>query len=1119
MNMKKNAIARALSLPPFLLLSVFNAHHAWAQQDCSSNPITTAITGTCALSAGTTTISTTGSVSVPVNIAITNNVTGVSLVNNGSVSAGGWYGIYNSTGATIDTLTNSGTISAGANGGVFNNTGATIGTLTNSGTLNSYYYGLNNAGTITTLTNSGTISGGETALWNGGTIATLTNSGTISAVTNGIFNSSNGTIGTLANNGTVTVLYNGGSITSLNNAQGATIDSLGNSGSIPGGLNNAGTITTLTNNNTISASGSYGLNNAGTITTLTNNNTISGGSGGINNTGTISTITNGTITNKGMIGSINNLGNITTLNNAQGNLSSPLQFSGNLPTYYNVIIRSQTQYVPSPTNYGQISLNPWYTRGTTKFGIDPSSTLVAGTYQAVVQNTDSVNYGFSSSYTNQPFGQFIWSLVPSYDGMGYPVMDLVVTKPMIGLTLSPLVPHITTGTTAGLSDVGVTVNPLLAGGTLVLNNGESSGTAIGVSSAGGTIQHPTSGSATLEGELSGSGGLTFTGTGKTVLAGANTHSGGTTVSSGTLAVAGPSPTGTGDVVVSAPATLMGTGTIAGNVLVAGKLKPGHSPGYLSVGSNVTLNSGSVYQQDIAGKAQASSATPAGSTGYYSFLNVGGQYIINPGATLTPRLQNLFQTTESGYGSAPYVPVVGDKFRILTTAGGITGKFTTLTQPAGMAPATQFISFYNYNNSNSLDLAVIPASFNTAVASSGNKNAQSVGSALDKMVVTNQSSTATTAQDALLYTASGQSLASLPSFTQGMAGEIYGATLAVVPQTSQRIQQAVISRLGDTMTAPMMAGTMAAGTNTAISATNPGGQPTASMSSNPNVNPYASGSGGVSMSNGAAWGEIAYQYGNRSSDSNSGGWTSNLVQAVVGVDMYSDAGTKAGGGVALSNTNVSASQGSGTVQQGSLFLYGKLPVQQFVVDAMASYGFNSTDNTRNDVTGLTSGFKAKNVQGNDALVSLGLNLPIDLDNSRVTPYIRATWQQVNQNGFNEGTAASALTIKSFNNNGVRGVIGVAAGSKAVDPIKEQTTYRVNVGLGVDSTNVLNPQLSASLAGMTTTINTPSAGAAFVQAGMYGTVKFADNAFAYAGVTAEARSGQVLAGGNIGVRIQF
>ena len=80
------------------------------------------------------------------------------------------------------------------------------------------------------------------------------------------------------------------------------------------------------------------------------------------------------------------------------------------------------------------------------------------------------------------------------------------------------------------------------------------------------------------------------------------------------------------------------------------------------------------------------------------------------------------------------------------------------------------------------------------------------------------------------------------------------------------------------------------------------------------------------------------------------------------------------------------------------------------------------------------------------------------------------------------------------------------------------HRYNVEMGMDSTNVLNPQLNASLAGRITMINTPSAGAAFVQAGMYGTVKFADNASAYAGVTAEARSGQVLAGGNIGVRVQ-
>ncbi len=166
--------------------------------------------------------------------------------------------------------------------------------------------------------------------------------------------------------------------------------------------------------------------------------------------------------------------------------------------------------------------------------------------------------------------------------------------------------------------------------------------------------------------------------------------------------------------------------------------------------------------------------------------------------------------------------------------------------------------------------------------------------------------------------SGQSAVSLPTYTQGMAGEIYGATLAIVPQTTQRLQQAILTRLGDSLFSPGRgAPQVASATNSAVSATNPGGQPTASMSSNPNVNPYA-----ATFADGSTWGEVAYQYGNRSSDSNSGGWTSNLVQAVVGVDAYSQSGIKLGGGVSLSNTNVSASQGSGTVQQGAFFLYGK-----------------------------------------------------------------------------------------------------------------------------------------------------------------------------------------------------
>jgi len=115
--------------------------------------------------------------------------------------------------------------------------------------------------------------------------------------------------------------------------------------------------------------------------------------------------------------------------------------------------------------------------------------------------------------------------------------------------------------------------------------------------------------------------------------------------------------------------------------------------------------------------------------------------------------------------------------------------------------------------------------------------------------------------------------------------------------------------------------------------------------------------------------------------------------------------------------------------------------------------------------------------------------------------------------------AALSIGSFSGNGVRGVIGVALGSKTMNPLDENFTYRVNLGIGMDSSSLINPNLNASLAGMPTTITTPKAGATFAQAGLFGTVKFADNAYAFAGLGGEFRNGSTLASVNAGVRILF
>jgi autotransporter-associated beta strand protein len=665
------------------------------------------------------------------------------------------------------------------------------------------------------------------------------------------------------------------------------------------------------------------------------------------------------------------------------------------------------------------------------------------------------------------------------------------------------------------------MSPVLSGGTLVLFNGDSSSTAFSVTRAS-TIQNPTSGRATLSGVFSGVGSLTFTGTGTTIFTGTNTYSGGTTVSSGTLSVSGTSPTGTGDVFVAPAGTLMGTGTIAGNSTVSGVLKPGNSPGYLSFTKNLTLNAGSTYQQDIAGKAQASSASPVGASGYYSFVTVGSQLTITSGTTLTPRLANLFSANEMGYGSSIYVPVLGDRFRIIT-AGGITGRFTTLTQPAELSSGTQMIALYNVNSGNGIDLAIAPTSYRTTLNSS-TANAKSVGGVLDQLLEVNKAGASSPSQDSLLYAVAGQSAANLPGFARLLAGEIHAASVATLPQTTQRVQQAVLARLGDY---PMAPSQFNPALNSAlltggISATNTSGLPTANMSTNPAVNPNAVNITSAAVKDGRAWGEIAYQRTERASNSAGNGYNSNLYQIVTGVDAYSNAGLglKLGGGLALSNTTVAASGGNSTIQQGSLFVYGKMPVlQDYVLDGMASVGLSSTNLSRNDPTGFTGGFSSKVVLGNDALLSVGISRAFEYNDVRVTPYARLSYQYLGQNSYGEGSGAAALNVASFSGSAVRGVIGVAAGSLNKDPLKDHYTYRANVAVGADTTGLLNPTLNTTLGGFSSSVTTASAGSAFVQVGLYGTVKIADNAYAYAGVSGEARSGQTLYGGSVGLRVAF
>jgi autotransporter-associated beta strand protein len=101
----------------------------------------------------------------------------------------------------------------------------------------------------------------------------------------------------------------------------------------------------------------------------------------------------------------------------------------------------------------------------------------------------------------------------------------------------------------------------------------------------------TASAATFSGNITGTGGITKAGSGALTLTGNNTYTGGTTVSTGTLMVNNTSGSGTGSesLLVSAGATLGGSGAIAGITTISGILAPGNSIGTLTVANDVTWN--------------------------------------------------------------------------------------------------------------------------------------------------------------------------------------------------------------------------------------------------------------------------------------------------------------------------------------------------------------------------------------------------------------------------------------------------------------------------------------------------------------------------------------------------
>ena len=534
------------------------------------------------------------------------------------------------------------------------------------------------------------------------------------------------------------------------------------------------------------------------------------------------------------------------------------------------------------------------------------------------------------------------------------------------------------------------------------------------------------------------------------------------------------------VTVDEGAYLRGSGLITGPVAVSGTLAPGNSPGTLTATSTITMASTSTFQADINGLGTASGP------GNYSRLLItgtGNQFIINSGAKLAPNLVAITGTDTY----TPYVPALGDSFRVVTAEGGIVGRFAPLAQPAGLAANTRMVAFYNAQNSNSLDLRVVPVSYASYFGSGANSNIRSVSGALDGAINANDNASATASQLALAYAVAGANASQLPTLAAALSGQVHGALAAVAPLAGQSLQGTVSRQL--------------AGASAAGSAAARGVDPAT-------VAPAQ-----------ALWADLSANHGRWDGDASASSFDANRTQLTVGADLAQGTAGRFGAGLSYARTNVSAMAGAGSVDQSMLFVYGEKAVGPVTLDGLASFG-RSTWNSRRADPFLVAGSLDNDAKGRDSMVSAGIRAPWQVAGMTLEPFARVAYQKSRRDGFQENSATSAaMQLSAYDASGTRVLAGLSGGSKVRDPLAGQTTLRYSVGLGRDSGSLVHPEVGASLAGVGTTILTPEIGRTFVQANVEATAGIGKMSYAYFGLAGEARSGKTDVGVTGGVRIRF
>jgi len=531
---------------------------------------------------------------------------------------------------------------------------------------------------------------------------------------------------------------------------------------------------------------------------------------------------------------------------------------------------------------------------------------------------------------------------------------------------------IASGTVADLSDAGGETNleindnarfsGNLSGIDQVSLDGGSwsfSGTqgvaALAVGAGGGTLD--VSERSTFDTPLTGNGTLAKSGSGTLELTGSSAgFSGLMSIQDGALVVNG---TLGGAMLVSSGGRLGGGGTVGStNVASGGTIAPGNSIGTLYVDGDITFNSGSIYEVELAGNGSSDQIIATGQ----AFINGGTVELI----AIDPQIS--YQN--------------GKTYVILSAAGGTTGNFDQLVTDSLFLN----VSLEDLLNGVGITIGVKESGGTVFTAAASTPNQFATAAALDTLV---QSGGSLSLYNSVL---SLNTVAAAQSAFEQLSGEIHASAVSGIVEDSRLVRNAANDRLRSAF------GTVG-GSVTPVLAYGPGGPQLAPPSAESDL---------------VGWATALGSWGTTDSDGNAAEVDRATGGLLVGADtLVGDWRLGLLAGYTHSGFDADDPASSAASDNYHLGLYAGTQWGNIAFRTGAAYTKHDIDSNRSvSIPGLTDNLSAGYNAGTfQAFGELGYE--IDLGDTRLEPFVNLAHVRVNTDGFSEDGGAAALSGSAGN----------------------------------------------------------------------------------------------------------